>query len=64
MLLYPRIRLGHQQSTQGARPTKKVVLSASEFAVPDLKLSAVNFIELEDLLYMVFLSVRPYIHAI
>jgi hypothetical protein len=28
------------------------------------ELSAVNFIGLEDLLYMVFLSVRPYIHAI
>jgi len=47
-------------STEGVRPTKKVVLSVSDLGTllsRILELSAVNFIE--DLLYMVFLPVHP-----
>jgi len=35
-ILYPQMCLGRQQSAQGVRLTKKVVLSASDVAVPDL----------------------------
>jgi len=37
LILYPQMSLGRQRSAQGVRPTKKVVLSVSDFAVLDPK---------------------------
>lgn len=42
-VLYPQMRLRRQQSAQGVCPMKKVVLSASDVAVPDAKIVSSGF---------------------